>query len=77
LGLNDLLDKVKEWAGKNPDKADQGVDRGASALKERFAGHDEQFDTASEKAKGYLHGSDGQGQAQPDENPPPAPPPAG
>lgn len=74
MGLNDIVDKVKDWAGKNPDKADQGVDRGVDALKGKFAGHDQQFDSASEKAKGYLHGPGGQA---PGEQPPPAQPPAG
>jgi hypothetical protein len=60
MRLNEVVDKVKQWAGKNPDKADQGVDKGTSALKQKFGGHDKQFDAASEKTKNYLHGSQGQ-----------------
>jgi hypothetical protein len=76
VGLNDLVDKVKDWAGKNPDKADQGVDKGSAMLKGKFAGHDEQFDSATEKAKSYLHGpgTGAPGAPAPDEAAPPPPP---
>jgi hypothetical protein len=75
VGLNDVLNKVKQWAGKNPDKANQGIDKGSTALKGKFAGHDQHFDTASDKAKSYLTGGQQQGQppAQPGAQPP-APP---
>lgn len=76
MGLGDLVDKAKEWAGKNPDKADQGVDKGTGALKDKFAGHDQQIDSASEKAKNYLHGSgDGAQGAPPAQGEQPPPPP--
>jgi hypothetical protein len=56
MTLSDVLNKVKEWAGKNPDKADQVVDKGSTMVRGRFAGHDEQINAVGEKAKGYLHG---------------------
>ncbi len=75
-GLGDMVNKAKEWAGQNPDKADSAVDKGVDALKGRFAGHDQQFDQASQKAKDYLHGPQGE-QAPPPppqgEQPPPPP----
>jgi hypothetical protein len=72
-GLGDMVNKAKEWAGKNPDKADGFVDKGSDALKGKFAGHDQQFDSASQKAKDYLHGPQG-GQAPPPGEQPPPPP---
>ncbi|HZZ50455.1 MAG TPA: antitoxin [Pseudonocardia sp.] len=57
MAFSDALNKVKEWAGKNPDKADSFVDKGTDAARQKFAGHDKQFDTVSDKAKEYLHGN--------------------
>lgn len=56
MALGDMLNKVKEWAGKNPDKADSYVDKGSDAARQKFAGHDSQIDAVSDKAKEYLHG---------------------
>ncbi|WP_037074714.1 antitoxin [Pseudonocardia spinosispora] len=72
MELGNLVNKVKEWAGKNPDKADSAVDKGTGMVKQKFAGHDSQIDSASEKAKNYLHGSGEQQKQQ--EQPPPPPP---
>jgi hypothetical protein len=83
MGLDDLLNKAKEWAGNNPDKADAGVDKGTSALKEKFTGHEQQIESLADKAKDYLHGpgqqgkdaAQGQGeQKPPNDQPPPAAP---
>jgi hypothetical protein len=68
-GLGDMVNKAKEWAGDNPEKADSAVDKGGDALKGKFAGHDEQFDQAGDKAKDYLHG----GEPAQGEQPPPPP----
>jgi hypothetical protein len=70
-GLGDMVNKAKEWAGNNPDKADSYVDKGGDALKGKFAGHDEQFDQAGDKAKDFLHGGENPPQG---EQPPPPPP---
>jgi hypothetical protein len=70
-GLGDMVDKAKEWAGKNPEKADSFVDKGGDALKGKFAGHDEQFDQAGDKAKEYLHGGENPPAPKGDEQPPP------
>ncbi|HEY4008135.1 MAG TPA: antitoxin [Pseudonocardia sp.] len=65
MELGNVINKVKEWAGKNPDKADSAVDKGTDAVKQKFAGHDQQVDSASDKAKNYLHGDGDQGQQPP------------
>lgn len=53
-GLGDMVNKAKDWAGQNPDKADSYVDQAGDQAKQRF-GHDEQVDQYSEKGKDYLH----------------------
>ena len=73
-GLGDMVNKAKEWAGENPDKADSFVDKGGDALKGKFGGHDEQFDQAGDKAKEFLHGS-GENPPPPQGEQPPPPPP--
>jgi antitoxin protein of toxin-antitoxin system len=57
MDLSALLNKAKEWAGKNPDKADKGIDQGSSLLKKRFAGHEGHIESAATKAKEFLHRS--------------------
>lgn len=74
MDLGKMVDKAKDWAGKNPDKADGYVDKGADAVGSKF-GHEEQVDQAGEKAKGFLHG--GQEQPPPPEGQGPPPPPPG
>jgi hypothetical protein len=70
-GLGDMVNKAKEWAGDNPEKADSFVDKGSEALKGKFAGHEDQVEQFSDKAKDYLHGGENQPQG---EQPPPPPP---
>lgn len=72
-GLGDMVNKAKDWAGENPDKADGFVDRGTDAANSRFAGHEQQVDQFGDKAKDYLHGPPGE-QAQPPGEAPPPPP---
>jgi len=66
-----MVDQAKDWAGKNPEKADGYVDKGADAVGQRF-GHEEQVDQAGDKAKEWLHG--GQQEGQEGQAPPPPPP---
>jgi MT0933-like antitoxin protein len=73
-GLGDMVNKAKEWAGENPDKADSFVDKGGDAVKGKFAGHEEQVDQFGDKAKGFLHGS-GENPPPPEGEQPPPPPP--
>ena len=73
MAFSDLLGKVKQWAGKNPDKANQGIDRGSTALKGKFAGHESHLDAASRKAKDYLTGPGGANAGQPAPGAQPAP----
>ena len=61
MDLGKMVDKAKEWAGKNPDKTDSYVEKGEDFANSRFAGHEGQVDQAGQKAKDYLHG----GQEQP------------
>lgn len=74
MDLGKMVDKAKDWAGKNPDKADGYVDKGADAVGQKF-GHEQQVDQFGDKAKDYLHG--GQEQAPPPEGQGPPPPPPG
>ena len=79
-GLGDMVNKAKDWAGQNPDKADSYVDKAGDQATQRF-GHEEQIDSLSEKGKDYLHGpTDGDQPAPPQgaqpagaEEPPPPP----
>lgn len=72
-GLGDMVNKAKEWAGQNPDKADSVVDKGSEALKGKFAGHEDQVDQFSDKAKDYLHGGENPPPPQGEQPPPPPP----
>ncbi|GAA4863644.1 antitoxin [Actinomycetospora straminea] len=73
-----MVDKAKDWAGKNPDKADAYVDKGTDAVGQRF-GHEQQVDQAGDRAKQFLHGDQAPGQPHEGQAPPPpdgqAPPP--
>jgi len=51
-----MFDKAKEALGKNPDKADQGIDKAAEAAKDRYGEHGDQIDQASQKAKDFVRG---------------------
>ena len=64
VDFNNIVDKAKEWAGKNPEKADGFVDKGSDFVKEKAGGHDEQIDQFGDKAKNYLHGEGEQGGEQ-------------
>jgi hypothetical protein len=65
-----MVNKAKEWAGENPDKADSFVDKGGDAVKGKLGGHEEQVDQFGDKAKGFLHGEN-----PPEGEQPPPPPP--
>lgn len=74
-GLGDMVNKAKEWAGQNPDKADSFVDKGTDAVNSKFGGHEEQVGQASQKAKDYLHGGEGEQPPPPPQGEQPPPPP--
>lgn len=59
MNFEDIKNKAKEALGKNPDKAESGVDKAGEYAKDRY-GHDQQVDSATEKAKGYI-GDDNSG----------------
>lgn len=67
MDFGKIVDKAKEFAGKNPDKADGYVDKGTDFAKSKF-GNEGVVDGAGQKAKDYLHGP---GQGQPPEGQPP------
>jgi len=71
MDFGKMVDKAKDWAGENPEKADGFVDKGGDFVNSKFAGHEEQVGQAGEKAKDFLHGDQppAEGQA-----PPPPPP---
>lgn len=55
-----FIDKAKEFAGKNPDKVDQGVDKAGDFINQKTGGgHEDQVGKAGEFAKGKLHGDGG------------------
>jgi hypothetical protein len=62
-----LFDKAKEAMGKNPDKADQGIDKAADAAKSKWGEHGDKIDQAAEKAKGFARQ---QGDQPPAQEPP-------
>ncbi|GHE92698.1 hypothetical protein GCM10017786_26710 [Amycolatopsis deserti] len=51
-----MFDKAKDALSKNPDKADQGIDKAAEAAKDRFGEHADKIDQASQKAKDFARG---------------------
>jgi hypothetical protein len=62
-----LFDKAKEALGKNPDKADQGIDKAADFAKSKYGDHADKIDEAAEKAKGFARN---QGEEPPGNEPP-------
>lgn len=73
-----FLDKAKELLNQHDDKVDQALDKAGEAAKGRFAGHEDQIDGLTRKAKGATGGGDTT-QAPPsapaEQEPPPPPPP--
>jgi hypothetical protein len=70
MDFGKIVDKAKEWAGENPEKADGFVDKGSDFVKGHAGGHEEQVDQFGDKAKDFLHGQGGH-EGQPGEQPPP------
>ena len=53
-----LFDKVKNFASKNPDKVDQGVDKLGDMIDQRTGGkHADQVDKAQDMAREHLTGT--------------------
>ena len=48
-----FLDKAKELLGKNDDKVDSALDKVGELAKQKFQGHDEQIDKATQFGKDY------------------------
>lgn len=61
MGFDELKNKAQELAGQHGDKVEQGVDKGAEFAKDKF-GHEEQVDSAADKAKDFLGNSGEQNQ---------------
>jgi hypothetical protein len=53
MNFQDIKNKAKEAMGKHPDKTEQGIDKAGEYAKSRY-GHDQQIDSATGKAKGYV-----------------------
>ena len=55
-----FLDKAKEFAGKNPDKVQSGIDKAGDMFDEKTGGkHAQHTDKVQEKAGDYLTGGAG------------------
>ena len=67
-----FLDKAKELLGQNDDKVDSALDKVGEMAKEKFQGHDEQIDKATQFGKDYdfSGGKEAGGEAQPPAQPP-------
>jgi len=67
-----FLDKAKALLGKNDDKVDQALDKIGGMAKEKFQGHDEQIDKATQFGKDYdfSGGTEAGGEAAPPAEPP-------
>lgn len=58
-----VMDKLKDMVGKNPDKADQAVDKATSYADEKTGGkHSDKIDEAGQKAHDYVESQGEQGQ---------------
>lgn len=61
-----FMDKIKDMAGKNPDKVDQATSKIGDEFNKRTDGKFEQHtDTATEKAGEFLKGDQGDQGQQP------------
>ena len=75
MDFGSMAEKAKDLLGKNDDKVDQALDKAGEIAKGKFAGHDEQIDSLTQKGKDYDF-SGGEGQQPPAEQPPVEQPPA-
>lgn len=58
-----MLDKLKGMMGKNPDKANQAVDKASTYADEKTGGkHSDKIDQGTEKAHNYIDDQGQQGQ---------------
>lgn len=72
-----FMDKIKDVAGKNPDKVDKVTEKATDAFNERTDGKfAEHTDTAREKAGEFLKGDQGDQGGSPDQPPAGEQPPA-
>ncbi|MEC3978838.1 antitoxin [Amycolatopsis sp. H20-H5] len=74
MGINfdELKNKAQDALKEHGDKIGEGLDKAGDFAKSKFSGHDQQIDGGIAKAKGFLDRQDD----KPDEQPPPAAPPA-
>ncbi len=57
-----LLNKIKDFLRKNPDKAQRGIDKAASTLDQRTGGkRTDQINKAADQARKYVGGEGSQG----------------
>ncbi len=57
-----IFDKAKQFADDNPDKVNQGIDKGGDAIDQRTGGkHAEHVDKVQDGAKGFLNKDEGNG----------------
>jgi hypothetical protein len=60
-----FMDKAKEALGKNPDKANEGVDKASEFAKSKFGDHGDQIDQGSGKVKDFINKQGGGDEPQP------------
>lgn len=62
--LGDAVGKAKDFAQKNPDKVNAGMDKAKDTISDKTGGkYDKQVDAGAEKLEGFL-GADEGGQGQ-------------
>ncbi len=75
INFNELKHKAQDALTKNSDKIEQGLDKASGMAKSRFGKQSSKIDTATEKAKKFLHKNAGGGDTgQPGGQPPPSGP---
>ncbi|WP_024875529.1 antitoxin [Saccharomonospora piscinae] len=76
INFNELRHKAQDALSKNSGKIEQGLDKASGMAKSRFGKQSGKIDTATEKAKNFLHKNSGGGDSggQPGQRPPQPPP---
>jgi len=60
-----LANKAKQALSQHSDKVTGGIDKAAGFAKEKFKGKAEAIENVAEKAKGFVAGQSGKGDARP------------
>jgi hypothetical protein len=63
MNFDEMKEKATDFAEEHSDKVEEGLDKAGEQAKERF-GHEDQVDSATEKAGEYLTGGGDGGEEQ-------------